>query len=76
MRGGGEGRWEGKTTVAHSLSPLPLEKRIPDRKMGSFLKQQLAIKSMAPVMKKVMNSHMSFLLYRDEAKISCNMEMY
>ena len=56
MRGGGEGRWEGKTTVAHSLSPLPLEKRIPDRKMGSFLKQQLAIKSMAPVMKKVMNS--------------------
>ena len=76
--GGGRegGGWYGSTTVALSLSPLPLEKGIPDRKMEFISETATGDKIRGPRREKVMKSNMRFLLYRDEAKISCNMEMY
>ena len=76
--GGGEGGgWYGSTTVALSLFPLPLEKGIPDRKMELISKTATGDQVLGPRREKGHEqSNMRFLLYRDEAKISCNTEMY
>ena len=80
--GGGEGGregggWYGSTTVALSLSPLPLEKGIPDRKMELISETATGDQVRGPRREKGHEqSNMRFLLYRDEAKISCNMEVY
>ena len=69
--GGGEGGgWYGSTTVALSLSPLPLEKGIPDRKMELISETATGDQVRGPRrVKGHEQSNMRFLLYRDEAKI-------
>ena len=60
-----------------SLSFLPLGKGIPDRKMGLISETAVGYQVCGPCWEKGHEqSHKSFLLYRDEAKISCNTEMY
>ena len=56
--------------------PSPWKKEYLIARWSSFLKQRLVIKSVASSGKGHEQSNMRFLLYRDEAKISCNMEMY
>ena len=57
--------------------PSPWKKEYLIARWSSFLKQRLVIKSVALVGEKGHEqSNMRFLVYRDEAKISCNMEMY
>ena len=77
--GGGEGgkRWWGSTIVALSLFPLPLEKGIPGREMRFISESAISYQVHGSRREKGHEqSYMSFLLYRDESKISCNMEMY
>ena len=75
--GGGGEDGGGNTTVALSLFPLPLEKGIPDREVGFISETAISCQVHGSRREKgYEQSHMSFLLYRDEAKISCNMEMY
>ena len=51
-----EGGWYGSTTVALSLSPLPLEKGIPDRKMDFISETETGDQIRGPRREKVMNS--------------------
>ena len=75
--GGGRKDGGGNTTVALSLFPLPLEKGIPDREVGFISETAISCQVHGSRREKgYEQSHMSFLLYRDEAKISCNMERY
>ena len=67
----GEGRregggWYGSTTVALSLSPLPLEKGIPDHKLELISETATGDQVRGPRREKGHElSNMRFLLYRD-----------
>ena len=75
--GGGEGG-RGMVWKHHSCSfSLPLGKGIPDRKMELISETATGDQVRGPRREKGHEqSNMRFLLYRDEAKISCNTEMY
>ena len=79
-RGGRRGR-KGDGMEAPQLlflsPPLPLGKGIPDRKMELISETATGDQVRGPRREKGHEqSNMRFFLYRDEAKISCNTEMY